>query len=197
MPRLPHLLRLPPGDLLRDLTYRRLWASILTSSFGNQVMMLALPLTAAVLLHATPTQMGLLTAIELSPFLIFSLPSGVWLDRVRKLPVYVVGESLVALCAASVPLAWWLNWLTMEWLYAIGFVIGLVHTVAGTAAQIVLTQVVARDRLVEAHAKNALATQFGVDESGCHFTPQHRYWNCAIGRAAQYHRWYFDVFHRL
>jgi MFS family permease len=149
---------LPPGDLLRDPAYLRLWSSILTSSFGNQVMMLALPLTAAVLLQATPTQMGLLTAIELMPFLIFSLPSGVWLDRVRKLPVYVWGESLVALCAISVPVAWWMGWLTMGWLYAIGFVIGLVHTVAGTAAQIVLTQVVARDRLVEAHAKNALAT---------------------------------------
>ena len=163
--RVPRLLHPPPGDLLRDPTYLRLWSSILTSSFGNQVMMLALPLTAAVLLHATPTQMGLLTAIELSPFLIFSLPAGVWLDRVRKLPVYVVGESLVALCAASVPLAWWLNWLTMDWLYAIGFVIGLVHTVAGTAAQIVLTQVVARDRLVEAHAKNALATS-GAEVAG-------------------------------
>jgi MFS family permease len=150
--------RLPPGDLLRDPAYLRLWSSILTSSFGNQVMMLALPLTAAVLLQATPTQMGLLTAIELTPFLIFSLPSGVWLDRVRKLPVYVWGESLVAVCAISVPVAWWMGWLTMGWLYAIGFVIGLVHTVAGTAAQIVLTQVVARERLVEAHAKNALAT---------------------------------------
>jgi len=128
-------------------------------------MMLALPLTAAVLLQATPTQMGLLTAIELSPFLIFSLPAGVSLDRVRKLPVYVVGESLVAVCAASVPLAWWLGWLTMGWLYAIGFVIGLVHTVAGTAAQIVLTQVVGRERLVEAHAKNALATS-GAEVAG-------------------------------
>ncbi len=156
--RLPALLQLPQGDLLRDPAYLRLWSSILTASFGNQVMMLALPLTAAVLLHATPTQMGLLTAIELSPFLLFSLPSGVWLDRVRKLPVYVVGESVVAVCAISVPVAWWLGWLNMGWLYAIGFVIGLVHTVAGTAAQIVLTQVVARERLVEAHAKNALAT---------------------------------------
>ena len=149
---------LPPGDLLRDPAYLKLWSSILTSSFGNQVMMLALPLTAAVLLQASPTQMGLLTAIELLPFLIFSLPSGVWLDRVRKLPVYMWGESLLAVCAASVPLAWWMGWLTMGWLYGIGFVIGLVHTVAGTAAQIVLTQVVARERLVEAHAKNALAT---------------------------------------
>jgi MFS family permease len=154
----PDWLRLREGDLLRDPAYLRLWSSILTSSFGNQVMMLALPLTAAVLLKASPTQMGLLTAIELSPFLIFSLPSGVWLDRVRKLPVYMWGESAVALSAASVPLAWWMDWLSMGWLYFIGFIIGLVHTVAGTAAQIVLTQVVARERLVEAHAKNALAT---------------------------------------
>ncbi len=120
--------------------------------------MLALPLTAAVLLHATPMQMGLLTAIELAPFLLISLPAGVWLDRVRKLPVYVVGESAIALAAASVPLAWWLGWLSMGWLYLVGFLLGAVHTVAGTAAQIVLTQVVARERLVEAHAKNALAT---------------------------------------
>jgi MFS family permease len=157
--------RLPANDLLHDPAYRRLFASILTSSFGNQVLMLALPLTAAVLLNATPTQMGLLTAIELTPFLIFSLPSGVWLDRVRKLPVYVAGETLVAVAAASIPLAWWLGWLSMGWLYAAGFVIGLVHTVAGTAAQIVLTQVVARDRLVEAHAKNALATS-GAEVTG-------------------------------
>ena len=157
--------RLAEGDLLRDRVYRRLWTSILTSSFGNQVMMLALPLTAAVLLQATPTQMGLLTAIELLPFLLFSLPSGVWLDRVRKLPVVVWGESSVALAAASVPLAWWLGWLSMGWLYVVGFVLGSVHTVAGTAAQIVLMQVVARDRLVEAHAKNALASS-GAEVAG-------------------------------
>ncbi len=127
--------------------------------------MLALPLTAAVLLQAKPTQMGLLVAIELLPFILLSLPSGVWLDRVRKLPVYVVGESLLAVAAISVPVAWWLGWLTMGWLYVVGFIIGAVHTVAGTAAQIVLTQVVPRDRLVEAHAKNALASS-GAEVAG-------------------------------
>jgi MFS family permease len=155
--KLPALLRIPPGDLWHDPQYLRLWVSILTSSLGNQVMLLALPLTAAVLLNATPTQMGLLTAIELLPFLVLSLPSGVWLDRVRKLPVYAYGEATLAVAAISVPLAWWFGWLSMEWLYVVGFIIGGVHTVAGSAAQIVLTQVVARERLVEAHAKNALA----------------------------------------
>jgi MFS family permease len=162
---LADVLKLPATDLWRDPAYLRLWTSILTSSFGNQVMMLALPLTAAVLLHATPTQMGLLTAIELLPFLLLSLPAGVWLDRVRKLPVYAAGETLLAVAAISVPLAWWLGWLTMGWLYVTGFIIGAVHNVAGTAAQIVLTQVVARDRLVEAHAKNALASS-GAEVAG-------------------------------
>jgi MFS family permease len=156
---------LPRNDLLREATYRRLWTSILISSFGGQVTMLALPLTAAVLLHATPTQMGLLTAMEIVPFVLFSLPSGVWLDRVRKLPVYVIGETALAFVVASVPLAWWLGWLSMPWMYVVGFVIGTVYTTAGSAAQIVLTQVVARERLVEAHAKNALATS-GAEVAG-------------------------------
>jgi len=86
--------------LLRDAIYRRLWTSILISSFGGQVTLLALPLSAAVLLHAAPTQMGLLTAMEIAPFVLFSLPTGVWLDRVRKLPVYVVGELSIAVTVA-------------------------------------------------------------------------------------------------
>ncbi len=155
--RLIQYFTLAPGDLLRDAVYRRLWSSILISSLGGQVTMLALPLTAAVLLNASPTQMGLLQAMEILPFVLFSLPSGVLLDRMRKLPVYVAGETLLAFAVASVPLAAWMGWLGMGWLYVVGFVLGTVHTTAGTAAQIVLTQVVPRERLVEAHAKNALA----------------------------------------
>ena len=156
---------LPAHDLSRDATYRRLWSSILISSFGGQITMLALPLTAAVLLHATPTQMGLLTAMELAPFVLLSLPAGVWLDRVRKLPVYVVGEGFIALALSSVPLAWHLGWLSMDFLYAVAFAIGCVFVTAGSAAQIVLTQVVPRERLVEAHAKNSLASS-GAEVAG-------------------------------
>jgi len=157
--------RLPATDLLRDAAYRRLWVSIVISSFGGQVTMLALPLTAAVLLHASPTQMGLLTAMEIAPFVLFSLPAGVWLDRIKKLPVYIAGEYTIAVVVATVPLTWWAGWLSIEWLYVCGFVLGTVYTVAGSASQIVLTQVVARDRLVEAHAKNALATS-GAEVAG-------------------------------
>jgi MFS family permease len=109
--------------------------------------------------------MGLLTATEIAPFVLFSLPVGVWLDRVRKLPVYIVGETALALAVATVPLAAWFGLLTMNWLYVVGFILGTVYTIAGSAAQIVLTQVVSRDRLVEAHAKNALASS-GAEVAG-------------------------------
>lgn len=158
-------LQLPPNDLLRNAAYRRLFTSILCSSLGGQVTMLALPLTAALLLHGTPTQMGWLTTMELLPFVLFSLPCGVWLDRVRKLPVYVAGEFSLAVAVLTVPLAWAMGWLTIGWLYVVGFLIGTVYTTAGSAAQIVLTQVVPRERLVEAHAKNALATS-GAEVAG-------------------------------
>ena len=148
---------LPAGDLLHDRNYRRIFASVVITHFGAQITMLALPLTAAAVLNATPTQMGFLMAAEIVPFVLLSLPAGVWLDRVRKLPVYVIGESVFALALATVPIAAWTGVLSMTWLYVVGFVLGCVHVFGGTAAQIVLTQIVSRERLVETHSKNALA----------------------------------------
>jgi MFS family permease len=152
--RLPSL---PANDLLRDQNYRRIFASVVITHFGAQITMLALPLTAVTVLSATPTQMGFLMAFEIAPFVLLSLPAGVWLDRVKKLPVYVAGELVFAFALLTVPIAAWTNVLSMPWLYVVGFILGTVHVVAGSAAQIVLTQIVSRERLVEAHSKNALA----------------------------------------
>ena len=66
--------------------FRKLWTSLTITAFGSQITNLALPLTAALLLHATPLQMGVLIALETLPFALISLHAGVLLDRVRKLP---------------------------------------------------------------------------------------------------------------
>lgn len=146
-----------PDSLFRIPGYARLWGSILLSNLGGQITMIVLPLTAVVLLHASPTQMGLLGAMELLPFVLLSLPAGVYLDRIHKLPVYIAGELLMAVLLLSVPLAWHFDKLSMTWLYVVGFGAGVVYTVAGSASQIVLTQLVGRDQLVKAHAQNAIA----------------------------------------
>ncbi len=151
---------LPKSGLWADRNYLRLWSAMGITSLGGQVTMLALPLTAAQMLNATPMQMGMLTGLELLPFALISLPVGVWIDRSRKLPIVIAGEVIFALALLSIALAAWTGRLTMGWLYAVGFLVGCLHVVSGSAAQVLLTQIVPRERLVEAHSKNALVTSF-------------------------------------
>ena len=84
---------LPPTDLLRDAAYRRLWTSV-RHQLVRRPRSPCWPCRSRPpsCCMPAPTQMGLLTAMEIVPFVLFSLPAGVWLDRVRKLPVYVAGE---------------------------------------------------------------------------------------------------------
>jgi len=134
-----------------------MWFSILFSNLGGQITLLALPLTAVFLLDASPTQMGLLTAMEIAPFVLLSLPGGVLLDRMQKLPVYIAGEIVMGLSLITIPLAWAFDFLTIDLMYVVSFAIGAVYTIAGSASQLVLTQLVGRDKLVEAYSQNAIA----------------------------------------
>ena len=145
--------------LLRHPDFRRFWGSTILTSFGGQITLLALPLCAVLLLHASPAEMGLLVALESLPFLLFSLPAGVLLDRSRRLPVMMASDVMLALALASVPAAWWVGVLSVHWLMAVGFVMGIGAVVGGSAEQIFLTFLVGRDGLVEARAK------FGTTDS--------------------------------
>ena len=51
------------GKLWRSRDFRTLWISLTITHFGGQVTFLALPLTAALLLNASPFEMGILTAV--------------------------------------------------------------------------------------------------------------------------------------
>ncbi len=140
--------------LSRD--FRRLWTSLTITSFGAQITNLALPLTAALLLNATPMQMGILVALETLPFALVSLHAGVLLDRVRKLPVVIVSDIGRGLVLLAIPIAAWMGALSIEILFAVGFLCGVQNVVGGAAYQVLLAQMAGRKRLVEANAKTAL-----------------------------------------
>ena len=139
---------------LRD--FRRLWLSLTVTSFGAQITNLALPLTAALLLHATPLQMGILVALETLPFALVSLHAGVLLDRVRKLPIVIASDVSRGLALLSIPLCAWAGVLSVEVLYAVGFFCGVQNVVGGAAYQVLIAQMAGRERLVEANAKITL-----------------------------------------
>jgi MFS family permease len=113
--------------------FRRMWLSLTITSFGAQITNLALPLTAALMLHATPLQMGVLIALETLPFALFSLHAGVLIDRVRKLPIVIVADVSRALALAVIPLAAFTDWLSIEVLFAVGFFCGIQNVVGGAA----------------------------------------------------------------
>src|SRR5216117_2601017 len=121
------------GGLWRNGDFVRLWTSLTITHFGGQVTFLALPLTGALLLDATPLEMGVLTALEALPFALFGLFAGVLVDRAPKLPIIVWSDIARALALLTVPLCAWLGVLSMGVLYAVGFLVGL-GTVCGWPA---------------------------------------------------------------
>ncbi|MBA3505447.1 MAG: MFS transporter, partial [Betaproteobacteria bacterium] len=133
--------------------FRKLWASLTITSFGAQITNLALPLTAALLLHATPLQMGILIALETLPFALVSLHAGVLLDRVRKLPIVIATDLGRGLALLAIPMSAFMNALSIEILYVVGFLCGIQNVVGGAAYQVLLAQMAGRKRLVEANAK--------------------------------------------
>jgi MFS family permease len=154
--KLQHWFRRSFGGLWLSASFRRLWVSLTVTSFGAQITNLALPLTAALLLNATPMQMGILVALETLPFALVSLHAGVLLDRVRKLPVIIVADVGRGIALLAIPLAAWFGVLSMEILFAVGFLCGMQNVVGGAAYQVLLAQMAGRKRLVEANAKVTL-----------------------------------------
>src|SRR5215813_11316354 len=105
--------------LWRNPEFMKLWTSLTITSFGAQVTNLALPLTAAVLLQATPWQMGVLVALETIPFALVSLHAGVLIDRIRKLPIIIAADIGRAIALLAIPVAAYFGVLSIEILYAV------------------------------------------------------------------------------
>src|ERR1700694_151685 len=95
----------------------KLWAGETISRFGSEISRLAIPLTAALVLNASPSQMGLLGAFEFAPFLLLSLFAGVWVDRLRRRPILILADLGRALLLGSIPVAALFGALRIEQLY--------------------------------------------------------------------------------
>ncbi|HEX7607663.1 MAG TPA: MFS transporter, partial [Usitatibacter sp.] len=137
--------------------FRKLWGSLTIVHFGGQVTFLALPLTAALMLNASPFEVGILTALEALPYPIFGLLAGVLVDRARKLPVIIACDLGRGVELLAIPVCAWFGALTMALLYVVGFLIGLFTVIGWPAYQVLMTERVGRENLVEANAKIGVA----------------------------------------
>src|ERR1035437_1677356 len=125
-------------SLLHHPNFRKLWVGDTISQFGTQVSQLAIPLVAITFLRASAFEVALLGAIEMLPFLLFTLPAGAWVDRLQRRPILIIGDLGRAIALASIPVA---------------YALGVLTVFFDVSYQSYLPSLVDRDQLVEGNAK--------------------------------------------
>jgi MFS family permease len=151
--RSPAVPTLPLAGLVQHEGFLRLWSAQAVSALGSQISLLALPLTALLVLHAKPYEVALLATAGSLPTLAVGIPAGVWVDRVRRRPVMVTADLARAAMLASLPAAYALGSLTLPQLYFVAVVNGGFSTLFEIASQAYLPCVVTRAQLIDANAK--------------------------------------------
>lgn len=133
--------------------FRLLFAADAISRTGSQVTLVALPLAAVLVLHASAQQVGLLVASGTIAFLVIALPAGVWVDRLRRRPVMVAADLIRALALASVPVTAAFGALGLPQLYAVALVTGFGNVFFDVAQQSYVSHLLGTDRLLAGFSK--------------------------------------------
>jgi MFS family permease len=141
------------GRLWRNADFMRLWVGQTISEAGTQVSALAVPTVAILLLHASPFQVGLLTALEFLPFPVLGLVAGVYADRLKRRPLMITSDLGRMVALITIPIAFSLGVLTMEQLYAVALVVGVFNVFFGISYQSYLPALIDRADLVEGNSK--------------------------------------------
>jgi len=137
--------------LLRERQFRHYWSAQTISLVGDQVSLLALPLLAALVLHASPAQMGYLTAAGLIPNLIFSLHAGVWVDRrPYRRHIMIAADLGRFLLVATIPVLYAFGDLRLWYLYAVAFAVGTLSIFFEVANTTLFVSLVPREGYVRA-----------------------------------------------
>jgi MFS family permease len=139
--------------LWRHRDFLKLWSAETISQFGSQVTGLALPLVAVITLDVSAFMVSALVIAEFAPFLLISLPAGVWVDRLPRRPILIAGDLGRAALLATIPIAFALDVLTIWQLFVVGFGVGICTVFFDVAYQSYLPSLVEKEQLVEGNSK--------------------------------------------
>jgi predicted MFS family arabinose efflux permease len=148
--------------LLHNRDFLKLWSGETVSDFGSRMGAVAISFAAVISLHATPFQMGLLSAAQIVPALAFGLFAGVWVDRLRRRPLMIAADLGRFALLATVPIAAITGRLGMPQLYAVIVLAAILDITFDVAYRSYLPTLVGRADIVDANSK--LATTSAVAE---------------------------------
>ena len=126
--------------------------------FGDAITTVALPLTAVLVLDASPAGLALLGVAQAAPILLLSIPAGVWVDRrARRWPLLIAADVGRAVLLCLVPLALALDVLSLPLLAAIALAMSVCGTFFDLAFAGWVPRLLAGDELHRANARIELA----------------------------------------
>src|SRR5262245_35287203 len=143
----------PQGGLWRHRDFLKLWSAETISAFGSTIDDIAFPLVAILVLDASAFEVATLAVFSFLPFILFTLPAGVWVDRLPRRPILIVGDFGRAALYASVPIAYAADVLTLWQLYAVAFLVGAFQVFFDVAYQSYLPSLVERAQIIEGNSK--------------------------------------------
>jgi MFS family permease len=123
-----------------------------SSSLGDGIAKVAAPLLAARLTD-DPLLVSGIAAVSMLPWLIFSIPAGILLDRIDRRRAMALANGVRTLLAALLLILFATDTLTVWWLYVVMFTYGAFETVYDGALRAVLPSVVDRPDLPRANSR--------------------------------------------
>jgi MFS family permease len=150
--------------LWRNAGFVRLWIGQTISVGGSMIGKTAMSFTAILLLHATPSQLGILFAAGLLPGFLTGLIAGAWVDRLPRRPILIWTDIGRAVLLAAIPLASFFGLLRIEQLYVVSFLVSILTIFFDVAYQSYLPSLIDRTELIEGNSK--LAASASVAEAG-------------------------------
>src|SRR6266542_221446 len=139
--------------LWRHPEFVKLWAGETISVFGSLIGRTALHFTAILVLDARPFEIATLLATGIVPELIFAPFVGVWVDRLRRRPIMIAADLGRAALLASIPATYAFDALTIEQLYLVAFLTGILSICFEVAYQSYLPSLIQREELLEGNSK--------------------------------------------
>ena len=100
--------------------FGRFWLGQTISNLGSSFTMFALPLLVFNL-TGSPINLGITTAAEFVPYLLFGLVIGAWVDRVDRKRLMIATDLARAAVIATIPLLAAFDALSVGWIYAVAF----------------------------------------------------------------------------
>lgn len=132
--------------------FSRLWVSSAVSTVGDGALLAAGPLLVASLTSDPVLVAGAVVAQQL-PWLLFSLLSGVYTDRIDRRRIILLAHVLRAVAVGGLAVAIGLDMAYLPIIYAALFALGSGDTLADNGAVALLPSVVSKDKLERANAR--------------------------------------------